>query len=108
MNKETYPRLILPDWFDDRCEYETPLRGVLEHAEVELENGNRYQSYFITPTRLRQELEELIKWDKPYYAEVGIIILPEVTIEKVREALKMVEKEGFFEKMKPINIVCNS
>lgn len=102
MNKEKYPKLHLPDWFDDICEFETPMRGFLDGAVVEMENGIRYQVYFVTPERIIWELNKLVKFGKPFYTEIGLVVLPEVTVEKVREAIKFLDAEDFFQTLKPL------
>jgi hypothetical protein len=102
MSQEVYPKLNLPDWFDDLCEEEAPVRGFLEGADVEMEDGTRYQVYFITPTRLRMELDQLSRVGEPYYAEPGLIVIPEVTLEKVKQTLRALADKRFFQKLKPL------
>jgi hypothetical protein len=102
MDTTDYPKLLLPEWFDDRSEFETPFRGYLDHVEVELEDGSRYSVIFIDPTRLQQNLEGEVEMGRPYFAEAGMIVLPEVTLEKARAVIKYLAAEGFFAKLKPL------
>ena len=74
-------RIEFPDGYDERSEFETPLKGYLRNVVVHLENGLRYKLFFIDPVRLRQDLEEEAKAGRGYYAEPGMVILPEVTAE---------------------------
>lgn len=94
--------LIFPEWYDARCEYETPLKGYLSDVEVHLEGGARYKLYFTDPIRLRQTLEDDAASGRPYYTEPGLVVLPEVTTEAVRQAVSGLEREGYFRHLKPI------
>jgi hypothetical protein len=98
-----HPKIIFPDGFDERSEHEMPLRGYLSHALVELEDGSRYPVDFIDPVRLAQDLEVSVKWGIPCYAEPGLIVLPEVTVSSIENAVKYLHQHGFFEKLKPVN-----
>lgn len=102
MKQNDYPKLILPEWFDERMEDEAPMRGYLSHLQAELENGERYLLFFIDSIRLNQELEMQTKSGRPYFAEQGMVVLPEVTVEKAKEVLKQLLKNGFFERLKPL------
>lgn len=102
MKESDYPKLILPEWFNQRLADETPIKGFLSNMEAELSNGNRYILNFIDPIRLNQDLETETKRGRPYLAEQGMVILPEVTVDKAREVLKQLLKDGFFETLKPL------
>lgn len=102
MKDNDYPKLHLPEGFDERSEYETPFKGYLRDAQVELEDGNRYKVFFIDPVRLRQDLEEEVKLGRPYFAEVGMIVLPRVTVDEAKEAIKFLLRDGFFANLKPL------
>lgn len=102
MKSKKYPILHLPNWFDEQSEFETPFKGYLGNVEVELENGNRYKVFFIDPVRLQQDLSQEISLGRPYYAEAGMIVIPKVTLENVREVINSLWKESFFEGLKPL------
>lgn len=102
MEASSYPKLHLPEWFDERAEFETTFKGYLNDVEVELEDGDRYRVFFIDPTRLRQDLEEEVRLGMPYFAEVGMIVLPEVTINNAKAAIKSLLEDGFFASLKPL------
>lgn len=93
------PRVIFPEGFDERAAFETPLKGWL-YAQVELEDGCRYAVYFSNPLRLQQDLDEAIKSGKPCFAEPGLIILPEVTVKTIQDAVQCLWKQGFFAYLK--------
>ncbi len=100
---KNYPRIILPEGFDERDECEMPLRGCLSNALVELESGEQYAVDFIEPVRLAQDLVEYGRSGIPCYAEPGLIIIPEVTLSTIQEAVNYLYHQGFFKQFKPVN-----
>lgn len=102
MDKNGYPKLRLPHWFNEQSEFEIPFKGYLSHVVVELENGNRYKVLFIDPIRLQQDLEEEEKLGRPFFTEAGMIVLPKVTLEDARKVIQLLWKDGFFEGLKPL------
>jgi hypothetical protein len=95
MKLTTYPRLLLPADFDQRAAFEITLKGWLS-AQVETEEGARYPVYFSDPVRLQQDLEEAQAQGAPCFAEPGLIILPEVTVEAAEQAVQHLWQHGFF------------
>src|SRR5260221_1330223 len=95
--KSFVPKIIFPDSFDERAKAEMPLRGCLSHVMVELEDGTRYPVDFIDPTRLAQEVGDNIRLNIPCYAEPGLIVLPEVTLESIEEAVGYLHRHDFFD-----------
>jgi len=93
------PRVIFPAGFDERAAFETPLKGWLS-THVELEDGCRYAVYFSDPIRLQQDVEEALKRGRPCFAEPGLIIVPEVTVQTIRDAVQFLSKQGFFAYLK--------
>ena len=94
--------LVLPEDYDERRAYETPLRGYLEGATVRLADGSRYPVFFYDPVRLGQDLEEYAKLGRPFLAEPNLIVLPEVTEEAMRAAVEALARQGFFQQLKPL------
>lgn len=93
--------LILPDGFGERDECEAPFKGWLI-AQVEVGLGVRYAVNFYDPVRLRQDLEAQARWGKPYLTEPGLMVLPEVTVDAAREAVRLAWEDGAFESWKPL------
>jgi hypothetical protein len=93
------PRVIFPEGFDERATFETLLKGWLS-AQVELEDGYRYTVYFSDLIRLQQDLAEAVESGRPCFAEPGLIILPEVTVEAIQEAVQFLWKQDFFASLK--------
>lgn len=92
--------VIFPAHYDERAEYETPMKGYLNGVVVQMEDGARYQLSFIDPVRVRQDLEA--EPGAAYFAEPNLIVLPQVTTESVRKAVEGLVREKFFEHLKPL------
>jgi hypothetical protein len=93
------PRIILPTGFDEQAAAETPLKGWLS-AQVELHDGCRYAVYFSDPIRLQQDVDDAVHEGKPCFAEPGLIIVPEVTVQAIQDAVQFLWKQGFFAALK--------
>ena len=93
------PRIIFPEGFDERAAFETPLKGWLK-AQIELADGGRYAVYFSDPIRLQHDVDEAVKSAKPCFAEPGLIIVPEVTVQTIQDAVQFLWKQGFFASLK--------
>lgn len=89
-------RVVFPDWYDERAEYEAEQKGWLQGVEVELGDGSRYPVTFYDPVRLAQDLEEEAKWDRPFVAEPGLIVIPTVTRAAISQAVEQLAVSGFF------------
>ncbi len=89
--------------FDERAELEMSDRGYLSHVVVELDDGSRYPVFFFEPTRLRQELEIDVKSGRPYLAEPGMIVVPEVTRAAIQAAVERLAQEGYFQRLLPLS-----
>lgn len=89
-------RVLFPDWYDDLAEVEVEHKGWLQGVRVELPDGRLYPVHFYDPVRLGQDLEEEAKWERPYIAEPGMIVVPSVTREAVRKAVASLTDTGYF------------
>ena len=99
MKTPSSPRIIFPEGFDERAAFETPLKGWL-NAQIELEDGYRYAVYFSDPIRLQHDVDEAVKSEKPCFAEPGLIIVPEVTVKAIQDAVQFLWQQGFFASLK--------
>ena len=99
MKTRSDPRVIFPAGFDERAAVETPLKGWLS-AQVELDDGCRYAVYFSDPMRLQQDVDEAVHNGRPCFAEPGLIIVPEVTVQTIQDAVQFLWKQGFFASLK--------
>jgi hypothetical protein len=95
-------RIVFPKDFDERMEFEMPSKGYLNNVEVCLEDGSRYRLCFYDLVRLQQTVEDDLQRGRPFFAEPGLIVLPEVTTEAIRQAVAVLWGEGFFGQLKPL------
>jgi hypothetical protein len=95
----TEPTITFPEGYDAQAEFDTAARGYLSHVVVQLEDGSRYQLLFYDPVRLEQDLTAD---GRGYLAEPNMVILPEVTTENIRDAIRALWHERFFQHLKPL------
>lgn len=95
-------QIRFPDWYDDRAEWEAEQKGWLQGVEIELGDGSRYAVTFYDPVRLAQDLEEGVKWDRPFIAEPGLIVIPNVTRPAMNAAVESLAGSGFFQHLSPL------
>jgi hypothetical protein len=91
-----------PDWLDERAESEMTPKGHLSGLIVRLDDGSRYELNFINPVRLGQELTMDARAGTPYFAEPGLVVIPEVTLPAVRSTVERLAAVGFFRLLKPL------
>jgi hypothetical protein len=94
--------IVFPDWYDDRCEWETPAKGWLSGVEVHLADGRRYGLTFYDPVRLAQTLEDDARRGQRYFAEPGLVVLPEVSTATIQAAVPDLLRGGYFDSLKPL------
>ena len=94
--------IVFPDEYHERRELETPAKGWLSDVEVHLEDGRHYALTFFDPVRLAQELAADVQAGRPYFAEAGLVVLPEVSTAAIQAAVPELVQDGFFEQLKPI------
>lgn len=81
----------------EHYEDEIRMKGYCNDLIVTLPDFSKYTLVFYDPVRLKQDLE-----DEGYIAEVGLIVIPEVTKEDMEKTIYSLWLDGFFEKLKPI------
>jgi hypothetical protein len=99
MQTRSGPRVLFPAGFDERAVVEAPLKGWLS-AQVELDDGCRYAVYFSDPMRLQQDMDDAVQNGRPCFAEPGLIIVPEVTVQSIQDAVQFLWQQGFFASLK--------
>lgn len=102
MTMNEYPMLIFNSPFDENAQYEARARGYLSHVIVQQSDGTRYPVVFYDAGRLAQDLEYEVSVGRMCIADVGMIVLPEVTLENMRIAVKKLTAEGYFKGLMPI------
>ena len=95
------PRLIFTNEFSERDAFEAHSRGYVSHVLVELESGQLFPVFFYDSVRLRQDLDEMIQHGEAFIADPGMIVLHEVTIEAMTEAVERLASRGFFRHLVP-------
>jgi tetratricopeptide (TPR) repeat protein len=98
----TDPEVIFPQGFDPRWESEMTDKGYLSDVVVRLEDGSRFLVNFIDPVRLSQDLQSEAEAGSPYFAEPGMIVVPQVTRDSIVTAVQRLNAEGFFETLRPL------
>jgi hypothetical protein len=91
-----------PEDFNEQSGFEMPSRGYLSHSIVQTADGARYPVFFVDPVRLQQELEMDARSGRAFFAEVNLIVLPEVTIESIQSAVEALANQGYFQQLKPL------
>src|SRR5271156_773445 len=96
------PRLVFPDGFTARDEWEMERKGFV-YAFLDCEDGCRYQVMFIDPVRLAQDIEATLQSGQSYYYEFGQVVVPEVTIAAITKILPLLVAEGYLERHLPLH-----
>ena len=95
------PRLVFPDGFTDRDEWEMARKGFV-YAFLECQDGSRYQVMFIDPVRLSQDIEATLQSGQPYYYEFGQVVVPDVTVLAINKIIPLLVNEGYLERHLPV------
>ena len=98
-----HPVLFFTCDFDERAAWEVEQKGFFEHASVRLPNGVDIQVSFWDPIRLSQDLETDFGRGEICFAELGLIIVPAVTVDNMKAAIAKLSKEGYFERLLTLN-----
>ena len=69
---------------------------------VELEDGSRYEVFFYDPVRLAQDLQMDAENGRPYIAEPGMIVVPEISEESIRLAVMRLHNADWFDHLQPM------
>lgn len=96
-------KIHYPPDHDARSEFEATSRGYLSAVVVELEDRSQYRVFFYDPVRLRQDLEAESALGRPYLAEPGMIVLPDITMDAIRQAVAALVMDGFFQQLRPMD-----
>ncbi len=90
-----------PEGYDEQAEFEAPFRGYLTDVIVQLDDGSRRRLSFLDLARLEQNLVANVQRGRAYYAEPGLVILPEVSTEAIHKAVQGLWEEGYFARSDP-------
>ena len=96
-------KLVFAREFSEREAFEARDRGYLSHVLVEIDGEHLYPVVFYDPIRLQQDLELSAKHGRAFIADPGMIVLADITIEAMQEAVQRLWQEGFFKYLVPAN-----
>lgn len=96
------PKLIFEGGFDECDQIEAKDSGYRSHVQVLLNDGNLYPLVFYTCYTLSEFLAGDIKRGDKFIAEPGMVVIPEITLENMQDAVNKLEKQGFFNHLVPI------
>lgn len=104
MATETAPfQLLFPDGFDALWEAEMSVKGFIEDVVVRTEAGFTYRLNFIDLVRLQEDLSIEAGRGRPYFAEPGLIVVPEVTVHSIEAAVERLWREDYFAAITPVD-----
>ena len=92
--------------FSEREASEARDRGYLSHVLVDVDGQYLYPVVFYDPVRLQQDLEMSAKHGRAFIADPGMIVLADITIEAMQEAVQRLWSEGFFQHIVPVRREC--
>ncbi len=90
---------LVLEGFDERTAWEVEQKGFFEHARVRLPDGRIAKVCFWEPVRLAQDLEMDMRHGQVCIGEPGLILIPKVTLENMRAAVKELYRSGYFERL---------
>lgn len=90
-------RLIFEEGFDERDQTESVMRGYRSHVN----DGSRHRLTFYDVTRLSQTLDDECASGRMFFAEPGLVVIPEVTLTNTEAAARTLADEGFFASCSP-------
>ena len=96
-------RVIFVREFSEQDAAEARDRGYLSHVLIEVDGHRLFPVIFYDPIRLQQDLEVSAKHGRPFVADPGMVVLPDITIEAMQEAVQCLCQEGFFEYLVPVS-----
>ena len=92
-----YPRVVFHPSHDARSKEEMTDRGYVSHVYVVTKGERYFPVFFYDPLRLGQDLNQEIKLGRPFIAEPGMIVVPEVTLEAMTKAVEALYADGYFD-----------
>lgn len=102
MSDADIPTLMFPLGWDERAACEMEWKGWV-WAAVRLANGSIIEVSFYDPVRLSQDLASEQESGNVCIADPGLIVVPSVTVQYMREAVRQLQRSGYFERFVPLN-----
>ena len=98
-----FPKLHFREPLDEKLAWEISSKGWYSGLIVEIETGLRFSVFLYDAVRLAQDLQTEMGLGRPFIAEPGMIVIPEITEENIRAAVRQLHQEGWFNHLLPIN-----
>src|SRR5580704_11141725 len=95
------PILMLTTDFDDQAIVEMAWKGWAP-AAVKFSSGKMVEVCFYDPVRLSQDLETERQSGSACIAEPGMIVVPDVTLKNMNDAILQLHKNRFFDRLVPL------
>jgi hypothetical protein len=95
-------KLVFPPKYGERDLGEDRERGYVSHVLAEVGGARLYPVFFYTLDRLGGELRECTRQGEPFIAETGMIVLQDISLEAMQDAVQRLCNIGYFEYMVPI------
>ena len=89
--------VLFPEWYDERGEWEAESKGWLQGVRVCLPNGSEHPLFFYDPVRLVEDLEAEAESGRPYIAQPGLVVIPEITRVTIVRVVSRLAESGYFE-----------
>ena len=88
---------------DDKLnQFEMQAKGCLSNTILKLNSGIEYEINFYDSTRFKQDVDEEVKIYGLFYEE-NVVLIEEITKEKLLYALNKIFDGGLCKKMVPVN-----
>ena len=78
-------------------DFELPYKGYARDVLVEASDGRTWLLYFTDLARLQQDLGDAQSQGVSHFAERNLIVLAEVTVNNIRQAIDRLWGTGFFD-----------
>jgi hypothetical protein len=95
MADKSYPNIAFPEGFDERAEAEMQLKGWVT-IYVEIEPDRKVELYISDIVRLKQDLEEAVRNGEPCFSQLGLVVIPEVTLPNIKRAVDFLWHQNYF------------
>jgi hypothetical protein len=78
--------------------------GCLSHAFVEIDGSALYPVYFYSSGRLIYEMKTMSERGQSFVAQTGMIVLPQISIPAIEDAIQDLCDIGYFDYMTPMTL----
>lgn len=95
MTESEKGKLLIPDWFDERCAWEAEQKGWIEGFAFIDTQGRTHALVIYDPVRLGQDIEG--DEDEPWFADKGLIVVQSVRLDLIERAVYTLAEKGYFD-----------